>query len=68
MSIDRPNSPEFGLNMTAGVLTTIPYDSLSADRRSPIPMEYLPKPDQMPVRRDPLPHQLNRGKRFPPVP
>ncbi|KAK4105017.1 hypothetical protein N658DRAFT_198122 [Parathielavia hyrcaniae] len=60
VSLDRPSSAEDGLNMTAGVITTIPYDSVSADRRSPLPVDYLPKPDQMPLRREPLPHQLNK--------
>ncbi|KAL2135558.1 hypothetical protein VTI74DRAFT_8037 [Chaetomium olivicolor] len=61
VSIDRPNSAGSGINMTAGVMTTIPYDAVSAGRRSPVPMEYLPKGDQVPVRREPLPHQLNKA-------
>ncbi|KAK1760717.1 hypothetical protein QBC47DRAFT_12669 [Echria macrotheca] len=61
ISLDRPNSPESGINMMAGVMTTIPYENVSADRRSPIPMDYLPPSDQMPVRREPLPHQLNKA-------
>ena len=62
-SIERPNSPGAdlgGLNMMAGVITSIPYDSVMADGKSPIPVEYLPRPDQMPVRREPLPHHLNK--------
>ena len=47
--------------MMAGVMTTIPYDNLNSDRRSPVPLEYLPKGDQVPVRREPLPHQLNKA-------
>ncbi|KAK3325643.1 SepA/Bni1 [Apodospora peruviana] len=61
VSIGRPDSPESGINMMAGVMTTIPYESVSADRRSPIPVDYLPKSDQMPVRREPLPHHLNKA-------
>ncbi|KAM7217852.1 cytokinesis protein sepA [Rhypophila decipiens] len=57
----RPESPESGLNMMAGVMTTIPYDTVSAGRRSPVPMDYLPKGDQMPVQREILPHQLNKA-------
>ena len=49
-----------GLSMTAGVITSIPYDSLS-DSKTPIPVDYLPRNDQIPVRRDPLPHHLNKG-------
>jgi cytokinesis protein len=64
VSIDRPYSPgadQSGLNMTAGVITSIPYDSITADSKSPIPVDYLPRSDQMPVRRDPQPHHLNKG-------
>jgi cytokinesis protein len=45
----------------SGVITSIPYDSVAADSKSPIAIDYLPRSDQMPVRRDPLPHHLNKG-------
>ncbi|KAI3396382.1 hypothetical protein diail_12272 [Diaporthe ilicicola] len=63
ISADRPNSAEgVGINEVAGVFSTIPYDSTAANgRRSPVPVDYLPKPDQLPVRREPLPHQLNKA-------
>ncbi|KXX78423.1 Cytokinesis protein sepA [Madurella mycetomatis] len=61
ISIDRPSSAESGINMMAGVMTTIPYESVSADHRSPVPVDYIPQGDQMPVRREPLPHQLNKA-------
>ncbi|KAG8158897.1 hypothetical protein KVR01_011340 [Diaporthe batatas] len=62
VSVDRPNSAEGGgINEVAGVFSTIPYDSTANGRRSPAPVDYLPKPDQMPVRREPLPHQLNKA-------
>ncbi|KAL2021198.1 hypothetical protein VTK56DRAFT_7385 [Thermocarpiscus australiensis] len=61
VSIDRPSSAESGINMMAGVMTTIPYDSVAADRRSPLPFDYNPKGDQIPSRREPLPHQLNKA-------
>lgn len=48
------------LSMTAGVITSIPYDHVS-DSKTPIPVDYLPRNDQIPVRRDPLPHHLNKG-------
>ena len=56
-------APEnLGLSMTAGVITSIPYDSVPADQKSPIAVDYLPKNDgQSPRRRDPLPHHLNKG-------
>ncbi|TVY59557.1 Cytokinesis protein sepA, partial [Lachnellula suecica] len=63
-SIDRPESPGAdtrGINMMAGVITSIPYDSVTADSKSPIPVDYLPRSDQMPLRREPLPHHLNKG-------
>ena len=50
-----------GLSMTAGVITSIPYDSTSADNKTPIPVDYLPRSDQVPVRKEPLPHHLNKG-------
>ena len=49
------------LHMTAGVITSIPYDSLSANSKTPIPVDYLPRNDQVPARREPLPHHLNKG-------
>ncbi|KAI0011096.1 cytokinesis protein [Xylariaceae sp. FL0662B] len=61
VSIDQPSSPETGVNNSAGVITAIPYDSTHPDQRSPIPVEFLPRSDQLPVRRDPLPHQLNKA-------
>lgn len=61
ISIDRPNSQEGGgINEMAGVFSTIPYDSTD-NRRSPVPVDYLPKGDQAPLRREPLPHQLNKA-------
>ncbi|KAF4616206.1 hypothetical protein G7Y89_g15200 [Cudoniella acicularis] len=62
-SVDRPDSPgadQRGLNMMAGVITSIPYDSVAADSKSPIPVDYLPRADQMPLRKEPLPHHLNK--------
>ncbi|CAI4213788.1 unnamed protein product [Parascedosporium putredinis] len=35
VSIDRADTPDSGLNMTAGVITSIPYDSIRHDSRSP---------------------------------
>ncbi|KAI0874579.1 putative cytokinesis protein sepA [Hypoxylon argillaceum] len=56
-SIDRPSSPEAGVNNSAGVITAIPY----SNERGLAPVDYLPRADQVPVRRDPLPHQLNKA-------
>ncbi|KAH6626373.1 putative cytokinesis protein sepA [Chaetomium sp. MPI-SDFR-AT-0129] len=62
ISLDRPGSSGSGINMTAGIMTTIPYDSLGTDRLSPIPPEHhAGMADQMSTRRDPLPHQLNKA-------
>jgi cytokinesis protein len=61
VSIDRPNSADPAANLMAGIMTSIPYDTVTSGSRSPVPVEYLPKGDQMPVRREPLPHQLNKG-------
>lgn len=60
VSIDGPIHPDSGVNMMAGVITSIPYDAVTPGSRSPIPVDYLPKPDQMPVRRELLPHQINK--------
>ncbi|KAI9813819.1 MAG: hypothetical protein M1827_003609 [Pycnora praestabilis] len=63
-SVMRSNSPEedqTGLSMTAGVITSIPYDSVASDGKSPIPVDFLPRGDQKPLRSEPLPHHLNKG-------
>ncbi|KAI9746411.1 MAG: hypothetical protein M1818_000124 [Claussenomyces sp. TS43310] len=64
-SLERPDSPggidQSGLAMMSGVITSIPYESVVPDSRSPISVDYLPKSDQMPIRREPLPHHLNKG-------
>ncbi|KAI9669828.1 MAG: hypothetical protein M1817_004569 [Caeruleum heppii] len=62
--LDRAASPTddtSGLAMTAGVITSIPYDSVAPDSKTPIPVDYLPRCDQKPTRREPLPHHLNKG-------
>lgn len=64
LDFDRSGSPEpdqSGLAMTTGVITAIPYDSVSPDGRTPIPVDYLPRADQNAARREPLPHHLNKG-------
>ncbi len=62
ISLDRPTSPESGINMMAGVMTTIPYESITTDRRSPVNVDYLPKNGEgQSLRREPLPHQLNKA-------
>ena len=60
-SPDFPDEDSTGLSMTAGVITSIPYDSVSADSRAPISVDYLPKNEKSHVRKDPLPHHLNNG-------
>lgn len=52
-----------GLDMTAGVLTSIPY-SATADAKAPISVDYIPREDHIPVRRDPVPTQLARGNDY----
>ena len=62
MDMGRDAPENIGLSMTAGVITSIPYDSVPADPKSPITVEYLPKNEgQTPKRREPLPHHLNKG-------
>ncbi|KAL2119171.1 hypothetical protein VTJ04DRAFT_6131 [Mycothermus thermophilus] len=57
VSIDRPSSAESGINNMAGVMTTMPFDSLA----SPVASEY-PR-EQMAPQREPLPHHLNKATR-----
>ncbi|KAF1811048.1 hypothetical protein P152DRAFT_483372 [Eremomyces bilateralis CBS 781.70] len=64
-STDRPGSSGHdaaGLNMQAGVITSIPYETV-ADRGSPIAVNYLPNEENPPRRgpREPLPHHLNKA-------
>lgn len=58
ISIDQPGSPDAGINQMAGVITSIPYD-VPPGSRSPAAHEFIPKPDNVPQRREPVPHQLN---------
>ncbi|KAL9104364.1 MAG: hypothetical protein Q9163_000664 [Psora crenata] len=62
MEFGREAQEDLGLSMTAGVITSIPYDSVPAGVKGPIPVDFLPKNDpQSPKRREPLPHHLNKG-------
>ncbi|KAJ6783690.1 hypothetical protein PWT90_11093 [Aphanocladium album] len=61
-SIDGLASPD--PSMLSATISSIPYDATAAGSRSPIPVEYLPNADQVPVRREPLPHHLNKGGDF----
>jgi cytokinesis protein len=59
-SQERPGSvgaDGSGIGMNAGVITTIPYDSVPGGD-SPRSVDYLPKNGD---RREPLPHHLNKG-------
>ena len=49
-----------GLSMTAGVLTSIPYDTLSTDNQTPTSVDYLPRREEA-KRREPQPHHLNKA-------
>lgn len=61
-SLDYPNDEDTtGLSSNAGVITAIPYESVTADGRAPIPVDYLPKNEKAIARKDPLPHHLNKG-------
>lgn len=61
-SLDYPNDEDTtGLSMTAGVITSIPYESVTSDGRTPISVDFLPKNDKAIARKDPLPHHLNKG-------
>ena len=61
VSLDNNQGPENLYGHMSSHITTIPYDSMASGSRSPASTEFLPRGDQVPVRREPLPHQLNRG-------
>ncbi|KAL2828297.1 hypothetical protein BDW59DRAFT_159885, partial [Aspergillus cavernicola] len=48
------------LSTSAGVITSIPFDSLSSDTKSPIPVDYLSKAETSP-RKEPSPGHLAKG-------
>ena len=58
-----PYTDQDGLAMTAGVITSIPYDTTSGSA-APVSVDYLPREEHMPQKRDPQPHQLSRGTDF----
>ncbi|WPH01200.1 Hypothetical protein R9X50_00403600 [Acrodontium crateriforme] len=47
-----------GLNMQAGVITSIPYDHMPSDTRQPMKVDNI---DTTSSRREPQPHHLNKG-------
>ncbi|CAK1361492.1 Cytokinesis protein sepA [Cercospora beticola] len=53
----RHGHSQDGINMQAGVITSIPYDAMRQDR-PPVHVEHGDRPVS---RRDPLPHHLNKG-------
>ncbi len=63
-SIDGQEPDNSGLNMTAGVITSIPYSATTAGGQAPVSIEYVPRDDQVPTRKDPQPFQLARGGDF----
>ncbi|KAF2238301.1 FH2-domain-containing protein [Viridothelium virens] len=64
-AVDAPGllpQEQAGLAMQAGVITSIPYDSVSREGKAPITVDHLPNDGQRPQsRKEPLPHQLNKG-------
>lgn len=46
--------------MNTGLITSIPFDSLPSDTKSPIPVDYIPKTETS-SRRDPSPNHLAKG-------
>lgn len=53
----KQGSSHDGINMQAGVITSIPYDTMRPDR-PPLHVEHGDRPVS---RREPLPHHLNKG-------
>lgn len=63
-SVDFANDPDAsGIAPTAGVITSIPFDSMPSETRTPIAVDYLSKADSSPSlqRREPSPHHLAKG-------
>ncbi|KAI0515459.1 hypothetical protein F5B22DRAFT_607415 [Xylaria bambusicola] len=50
-SVDRPNTPDASVNSSTASIAVVPYGNTHNDR-GPIPVDYLPRSDQMPTRRD----------------
>ncbi|OCT54671.1 cytokinesis protein [Cladophialophora carrionii] len=63
-SNDGQDADTLGLNMTAGVITSIPYSATTSGGHAPVAIEYLPRDDQVPARKEPQPFQLARGSDF----
>lgn len=55
---DQDRNGQHGLNMQAGVITSIPYDSTPNDNKLPIRVDHVERPGRS---REPLPHHLNKG-------
>lgn len=53
----KQNGGQDGLNMQAGVITSIPYDAMRQEK-PPLHVDHHDRPTS---RRDPLPHHLNKG-------
>ncbi|WEW61912.1 hypothetical protein PRK78_007412 [Emydomyces testavorans] len=51
-TLDYPNDTDPSLS---GIIASIPYDSVPANAKSPIPVEYLPKSEFI-IRKEPSPH------------
>ncbi|KIW26672.1 uncharacterized protein PV07_06487 [Cladophialophora immunda] len=63
-SNDGQDPDNSGLAMTAGVITSIPYSATTTGGQAPVTVDYLPRDDQVPTRKDPQPYQLARGSDF----
>ncbi|PWY83035.1 FH2-domain-containing protein [Aspergillus heteromorphus CBS 117.55] len=60
-SMDFPHDIDpAALSMTAGVITSIPFESLPSDTKSPIPVDYLSKAETSP-RKEPSPSHVAKG-------
>ncbi|KAK2749420.1 hypothetical protein FQN57_006354 [Myotisia sp. PD_48] len=45
LSLDSTGEFDASIDPSSGVITTIPYDTVSANPKSPTPIDYLPKPE-----------------------
>lgn len=60
-SVDINDPDTTGVAPTAGVITSIPFDSMPSETRTPIAVDYLSKADAPAQRREPSPHHLAKG-------
>ena len=60
ISVDKSGVDPGGLDMKAGIVTAIPYDSSPANGKAPVPVDYYQREGRPVSRKEPQPHHLNK--------